>query len=76
MADPFAKPLAAAIRAELDQTEGWWFGLFHQLLDAVGAESIVGDTIEVTSWKGDTVMVWEDKGFVDCPCRNCRRICS
>lgn len=65
-----------AVRAELDDKPEFWDRRFHQLLAAVHAESVVGEQIDTYSWGGDLIMTWEDRGYVDCPCRKCRRICA
>lgn len=67
--------ITPALRAELDQTPQWWTERFHQVLAAIAAPSVVEDTYEVIAYSGDTVLAWEDRGYRDCPCSNCRRIC-
>jgi hypothetical protein len=69
-------PVAPAVRAELEVTTTWWTGRFHQLLESVGAESVVGERIETRTWAGELAAVWEDRGWRDCPCPKCRRICA
>jgi hypothetical protein len=69
-------PLPAPLRAELDETPSWWTERFHQLLAAVSAPSVVEDVYEIVSYSGDTVLAWESRGYRDCPCHSCRRICQ
>jgi hypothetical protein len=69
------KPIPPSVRAELDDKPEFWLDRFHQALAAVGAESVVGERIETRTWANELVMVWEDRGYVDCPCSKCERIC-
>jgi len=68
--------ITPALRAEFDETPSWWTERFHQLLAAVAAPSVVEDVYEMVSYSGDTVLAWESRGYRDCPCHSCRRICS
>jgi hypothetical protein len=69
------KTIPPAIRAELDDKPEFWTERFHQLLAAVAAPSVVEDIYEVVAYSGDTVLAWESRGYRDCPCHTCRRIC-
>ena len=69
------KAIPPSIRAELDDRPEYWDDRFHQLLANLDAASVVGERVETRSWGGGLVAVWEDRGYVDCPCRKCRRIC-
>jgi hypothetical protein len=72
-AEPAAVP--ASVREELDRTPTWWVRQFHELLRAADAPSAVGERIDTITWGGDVIATWEDRGFYDCPCPRCRRIC-
>jgi hypothetical protein len=67
--------LSASLRAELEQTPQWWIDSFHQVLRASGAERVGGEEWELHTFSGP-VYTHREEGYVDCPCHNCRRICS
>lgn len=73
---PAVRPsLSPALRAELEQTPQWWLDQYHQLLRATGAERVGGEEWEIATFSGP-VYLHHEEGYADCPCPNCRRICS
>lgn len=68
-------PMSPAIRAELDDTPAYWEHRFHQLLEGLGAPVVVGETWEFRTWANDVAYEYAERGYLDCPCTNCRRIC-
>lgn len=65
-----------ALRAELDQTPEWWVGRYHELLEMIDAPVVLGETWEMHSANGDVVVAYDERGYPDCTCHRCRRICE
>ena len=68
--------IAPALKAELDQTPRWWEDAFHQLLEISDAPVVLGEKWEQHTWGGEAVFVYQERGYPECTCPNCRRICK
>lgn len=70
------KPITTMVRAELDDTPAYWDSRFHQLLESLDAPSVDGDEYDLYAFGGDLVRTYRERGYPDCPCPRCRRICN